>query len=258
MSEGRGPVTKVCVISGAASGIGRATLDRFAASGYSCIGIDRDRAAIDRLLGEIGDPLADRGRFVHADLVAAEEIELGLDAASDAAIELTLVNNVGGSSEPSGDALAPREWDRFADVLELNLKPLHTLTHACLGLMRANGYGRVVNVSSVSARRPLRTVDSAYAAAKAAVVALSRQLASELAGDGVLVNAVCPGVIATERIERRWATRDPEANREVLAEIPLGRLGSAEEVAEAIFFLGSTSTYTTGCVLDVNGGMYLA
>ena len=142
-------------------------------------------------------------------------------------------------------------------MLAFNLKPLHTLTQAFISVMKENGYGRIVNVSSVSARKPLATVDPAYAAAKCAVLGFSRQLAFELAEAGILVNTICPGVIATERIERRWASRSDEVNRQVLGEIPLKRLGRPEEVAAAIYFLGSTSTYTTGCILDLNGGMYV-
>jgi 3-oxoacyl-[acyl-carrier protein] reductase len=85
----------------------------------------------------------------------------------------------------------------------------------------------------------------------------SRHLAFQLAETGILVNTICPGVIETDRIKRRWANRNDEMNRQVLGEIPLKRLGRPEEIAAAIYFLGSTSTYTTGCILDLNGGMYM-
>ncbi|MGH2950550.1 MAG: SDR family NAD(P)-dependent oxidoreductase [Solirubrobacterales bacterium] len=251
-------MTKVCVISGAASGIGKATLELFSANGYGCVGVDSDEAAIDRLLSEL-DGAADRIRFVHADLLTEDEIDLGpIASPGGQRTELTLVNNLGGS-RPSGGTgpLEPHRWEDFADVLTFNLKPLHTLTHACLEVMRDNEYGRIVNVSSVSGRRALGSVDPAYGAAKAAVIALSRHLALELAGDGVLVNTVCPGVIATDRMEQRWAARGGDLNQEVLRQIPLARPGRPEEVAEAIYHLGSTSTYTTGSILDVNGGMHL-
>jgi NAD(P)-dependent dehydrogenase (short-subunit alcohol dehydrogenase family) len=252
-------VTKVCVISGAASGIGKATLLLFRSKGFSCIGIDQDEAAMHALLDELEGPASDQVRFVQADLLADDDIDLaGIDRDGGGRTELTLVNNVGGSS--ASRTMSPRRpgtWESFAEVLAFNLKPLHTLTQACLGVMKDNEYGRIVNVSSVAGRRPLGVVDPAYAAAKAAVVALSRHLALELAGNGVLVNTVCPGVIATDRMRRKWEQRSDEVNREVLRDIPLARLGEPEEVAEAIYFLGSTSTYTTGCILDVNGGMYI-
>jgi 3-oxoacyl-[acyl-carrier protein] reductase len=250
-------VTKVCVISGAASGIGRATLELFWSKGYSCLGIDKDENAIDRLLGDLAGEEEDRVRFVQADLVSDDEIALGAleELSGGERVELTLVNNVGGSSgSPGNSRLESGTWKTFAEVLALNLKPLQTMTRACVPVMKENEYGRIVNVSSVSARRPLATVD---AEAKAAVLGFSRHLAFQLAEAGILVNTICPGVIATDRIKRRWANRSDEVNREVLGDIPLSRLGRPEEVAAAVYFLGSTSTYTTGCILDVNGGMYI-
>jgi 3-oxoacyl-[acyl-carrier protein] reductase len=252
-------VTKVCVISGAASGIGRATLELFWSKGYSCLGIDKDENAIDRLLGDLAGQKEDRLRFVQADLVSNDQVPLGaLEELGGERPELTLVNNLGGSSgAPGSSYLESGTWKDFADVLAFNLKPLHTLTQACVTVMKENDYGRIVNVSSVAARTPLATVDPAYAAAKSAVLGFSRHLAFQLAEAGILVNAICPGVIATDRIKRRWASRSDEVNREVLGDIPLKRLGRPEEVAAAIYFLGSRSTYTTGCILDVNGGMYI-
>ena len=246
-------MTKVCVISGAASGIGRATLLLFCSRGYACLGIDRDRTANERLMSELDEASRGRVRLLEMDLVAEDGPDAdAIRGLGDGRIELTLVNNLGGSRGNAGDT-----WEEFAEVLAFNLKPMHTLTRACVEVMKENEYGRIVNVASVAARKPLREVEPAYAAAKAAVVGLSRQLALELAPDGVLVNAVCPGVVATERIEERWARRGDDVNRKVLRGIPLGRLGRPEEVAEAIWFLGSGSTYSTGSIVDVNGGMSL-
>lgn len=249
-------MTKVCVISGAASGIGRATLELFSSQGYSCLGIDKDEEAIDRLLGDLAGR-NDRLRLVQADLLSDDEIPIGaLEELGGEQLELTLVNNLGGSPGAPGNG-GEDSWERFAEVLAFNLRPLHRLTEACVTVMKDHEYGRIVNVSSVSARAPLATVDPAYSAAKAAVLGFSRHLAFQLAEAGILVNAICPGVIATDRIKRRWADRSEEVNREVLGDIPLNRLGEPEEVAAAIYFLGSSSTYTTGCILDVNGGMYM-
>jgi 3-oxoacyl-[acyl-carrier protein] reductase len=243
---------RVCVVSGAARGIGLATLRLFAERGYACIGIDVDGDAI----AKARESLADGVSFVQADLLDGDTVELPLP--DEGPFELTLVNNVGGStSHATMSPLEPGSWDDFAAMLEFNLRPLHTLTQACLGTMRDNGGGRIVNVASVAARRASPVVPPAYEAAKAAVIALSRRLASDLARDGVLVNTVCPGVIGTERIQERWGLLDDEANRRFLRGIPLGRLGRPEEVAEAIWFLGSESAYTTGAIVDVNGGVYL-
>jgi 3-oxoacyl-[acyl-carrier protein] reductase len=245
---------RVCLVSGAANGIGRATLRLFAERGYSCIGIDKDDEAIARVASEL--PSSGRVEFVSADLVKEDNIDLsGVDALDADEIELTLVNNVGGSLGVG--SFASSSWEGFAESFAFNVKPLHTLTRACLGIMRRSGYGRIVNVSSVSGRTALRQVGPEYTAAKAAVIGLSRHMALELADDGIRVNTVCPGVIGTNRILDRWATRSAETNRRVLSGIPLGRLGEPEEVADAIFFLAASATYMTGAVLDVNGGVFL-
>jgi len=247
-------VTKVCLISGAASGIGRATLRLFCSRGYACVGIDHDEKANQRLLAELDDSARSRVRLLDIDLVAQDHVDIDpIHTLGGERIELTLVNNLGGSvPRPQGEL---GTWEEFAQVLAYNLKPTLTLTRACLGPMKENGHGRIVNVASVAARKPLRMLDPAYGAAKAALLALSRQLAVELAGDGILVNAVCPGIVATQRIERRWASRGDDVNREIARDIPLGRLARPEEIAEAVYFLGATSTYATGSALDVSGGM---
>lgn len=171
-------------------------------------------------------------------------------------IQLTLVNNIGGSVQ-SRKPFEESTWNDFTDTLLFNLKPLHTMTRILLPVMKKNQFGRIVNVSSISARIAMENVGAEYPAAKSAIIAISRHLAAQVIKSGILVNTICPGVIGTERMLTRWANRDPKINESVLKEIPIHRLGTPEEVADAIYFLGSTTnTYITGAVLDVNGGMY--
>lgn len=243
------------MVSGAASGIGRAALQLFSAKGYICVGIDNDEAAIARALSELAPADSDRVQFIQADLVTVDRVDLGFLENVDQ-LELTLVNSVGGSSGIG--TMESGSWEEFAGTLTFNLKPLHTLTQACLRLMKRNSYGRIVNVSSITGRKPMRTVEPAYAAAKAAIIGLTRNLALEFVDDGILVNTICPGIIATDRMLLRWSGRAEEINQQILRQIPLHRLGDPAEVAEAIYFLGSTLTYATGCILDVNGGMHMS
>lgn len=246
---------KACVISGAANGIGKATLRLFLVKGYRCIGIDNDETAIARVYDDLDRSVRERARFVHADLLDDTHLDLpGLDDCAEP-VELTVVNNLGGAAGPR--TIDTGSWEDFRAGLEFNLKPLHTLTQRCLSIMRRHAYGRIVNVSSVTGRAAIPTVGPAYAAAKAAVLGLTRHLALELSDHGILVNTVCPGFISTERIVRRWETRDADTQRTLLARIPARRLGDPDEVAQAIYFLGSTATYSTGCVLDVNGGLHM-
>lgn len=245
------------IISGAARGIGRATTAAFVAAGWECVAIDHDAEAL-RQLERFAAGQAGRVRGVTRDLIAAESITLDeLNVAAPASSRLALVNNLGGSW-PGPTDLEAIDWERFLSVLTFNLKATVELTRACLPVMRAQRWGRIVNVSSVAGRGAFDFVGADYCAAKSAVVGLSRKLAQEFADVGILVNVVCPGIIATERIEQRWNNREAERNAAILAQIPLGSLGSPEAVARSVFHLASDeNSYITGAVLDVNGGLHL-
>jgi 3-oxoacyl-[acyl-carrier protein] reductase len=120
--------------------------------------------------------------------------------------------------------------------------------------MRAQRYGRIVTVASMAGRTALPQSTSPYTAGKAAVLGLTRQLALEVAADGVTVNAVAPGVVLSPRVRRRGT----EVLERLAAEVPVGRLGLPEEVAAAVCFLaGPDAGYVTGATLDVNGGRFI-
>lgn len=254
-------MSKICLITGAAKGIGKATLLRFLQQGYTCIGIDKDKQAVDHFFTALSDSRRKQVFFEIVDLTKdidshkwSEQFTSLLNKNNQ---QLTLVNNIGGSVQ-SRKPFEESTWKNFTDTLFFNLKPLHTMTRILLPFMKKNQFGRIVNVSSISARVPMENVGAEYPAAKSAIIAISRHLAAQVVKNGILVNTICPGVIGTERMLTRWANRDPKINESVLQEIPIHRLGTPEEVAEAIYFLGSTTnTYITGAVLDVNGGMYL-
>jgi 3-oxoacyl-[acyl-carrier protein] reductase len=252
----RAPVAgaaRLAIITGAAAGIGLATVRRFQAAGFRCVAIDRDAAALERLQADAGE----RVEPVLADLMSDDlDQHPFLKLLSGKFAHVTLVNNVGGS--PHGRVpLRELSWQRSLDTLAFNLKPMFGLVRLVLPLLERAGCGRIVNVSSVAARSAGLDVCPDYAGAKAALIAASRQLIGELAGAGILINTVCPGIIATDRILRRWHTRSLQQNEAVLARIPLGRLGTPDEVAEAIHFLGSeANTYLTGAVIDINGGLF--
>lgn len=254
-------MSKVCLITGAAKGIGKATLLHFLEKDYFCIGIDKDNEAVDRLTAQLTEKERKRVLFEIMDLTKDIETHKWSDSFSklrkSKPLQLTLINNIGGSIQ-SRKPFEESTWEEFHDTLLFNLKPLHTMTRILLPIMKKNQFGRIVNVSSVSARIPLENVGAEYPAAKSAIIAISRHLAAQVIKDGILVNTICPGIIGTERMLTRWANRDPKINQSVLKTIPINRLGTPEEVAKAIYFLGSnTNTYITGAILDVNGGMYL-
>ena len=246
---------KYCIITGAASGIGEKTFKLFSSKGYVCIGIDKDQERLNQLKF-CEYPI----HLLYFDLLN-ENVQIDIRNALENILEdanfITLVNNVGGSilHSSKSDAL---DWDAYYRTIEFNLKPTVIMTNAIDKFIKKTRNSRIVNISSISARAPLETIKEDYAAAKAAMIGYSRKKAMELSKYGVLVNTVCPGIIATERIAKRWENRDPEYNSTILAQIPLGRLGEPEEVAKAVYFLGSEeNNYITGAILDVNGGMYM-
>jgi 3-oxoacyl-[acyl-carrier protein] reductase len=244
----------LAIISGAAAGIGLATLRGFLARGWACVAIDLDAAG----LGRIEDGNREQVKTVVADLTRDDTaVAEHLATLTDAYDDVTLVNNVGGS-RGGNVGLAALPWSDAVETLTFNLKPMMRLTQLAFPLMRASKAGRIVNVASVTGRTGALDVAADYAASKGAVIAWSRQLVKELASARILINTVCPGIIATERIQRRWRDRAADQNQAALARIPLGRLGTAEEVAEVICFLGSTNnTYMTGAIVDVNGGLFV-
>ncbi|MET3209298.1 UNVERIFIED_CONTAM: 3-oxoacyl-[acyl-carrier protein] reductase [Paenibacillus sp. PvR008] len=249
---------KICIISGAARGIGKATLYKYVTEGYTCIAVDRDLDALEQLKAEVSTEKAASIGIWCVDLLH-DQTELKdqlVDYVPETEAHLTLVNNVGGSQEkrtPFHDI----SWESFNSSYVFNLKPVLQLTQACFPVMNRNQNGKIVNIASISARKTLKNVGADYSASKAAVIAVSRHLSCEFAEHGILVNTVCPGIIGTERILHRWQNREEKINHEVLSGIPLHRLGTPEEVAEAVYFLGSEANqYITGAVLDVNGGMY--
>jgi 3-oxoacyl-[acyl-carrier protein] reductase len=246
------------VISGAANGIGRATLRRFLEIGYSCMAIDKDNEALSRLNDEHRKEHKDRISCLNRDLLEIERAPEEISELSESCTgTLTLVNMIGGTflgGAEGNDA----GWDIYEGSYRFNLKPTVLLTDACIPIMREKKAGYIINISSVLGRSSFGHVGAEYSAAKAAVIGFSRKIAADYAKYNILVNTVCPGIIATDRILGLWKTRPDAVNEGVLRNIPMGRLGEPDEVARAIAFLGSCeNTYITGAILDVNGGMFM-
>src|SRR6185437_4528588 len=172
-----------------------------------------------------------------------------------------LVNTVGGSSGHGVkgarliEDLELADWDR---TMDLNVKSVFYCCRAALPYLRANGGGRIVNTSSVAGRSQSQLGGPQYAAAKAAVIGFTRQLAFQLADDKITVNAVAPGPSLSERVTAIWDKRSEDSRQEVLSRIPMHRLGEVDELAAAVcYFLSDLATYTTGHTLDVNGGLFM-
>jgi len=245
---------QVVIVTGAAHGIGAATARAFGREGARVALFDIDAAAADAVAGEIRRDGGEALAFT-TDVTSGAQVREAVSAVTLAWNGVrVLVNNAGGfpSVLPTED-IADGVFD---DILRFNVSSAFLCTKAVLPVLRRQRRGAIINLSSVTARNGNVSTAAHYAAAKAAILGLTRHLARELAPDGVTVNVVAPGAISTERMLK---VRTPEATRTLTAGIPLGRLGTPDEVADAILFLASDEArYITGATLDVNGGLSIA
>ena len=242
---------KVALVTGASRGIGQAIAHALAAQGAIVVGT----ATSDQGAQAIADKLAEagyKGTGLKLDVRDAESVSAVLSSITDSyGAPAILVNNAGITADNLLMRMKENEWD---DVLNTNLGSVYRLSKAVLRGMTKSRWGRIINISSVVGGMG-NAGQSNYAAAKAGMEGFTRALAREVGSRAITVNAVAPGFIDTDMTR---ALNDSQ--RDVMLEqIPLGRLGQADEIAAAVGFLASESAgYITGATLPVNGGMYMS
>nr|CAD6628425.1 SDR family NAD(P)-dependent oxidoreductase [Rhizobium sp. TCK] len=240
---------KFVIVTGAASarGLGKATARMFVEHGATVAILDLDAGAAEAAAADLG----------------SDHLGLSCDVTDKSACETAvksvlgrwsridvLVNNAGITQPLKIMDIAPENYDA---VLDVNLRGTLYMSQAVIPTMRAQNSGSIVNLSSVSAQRGGGIFGGPhYSAAKAGILGLTKAMARELAPDNVRVNAICPGFIATDITAGKLT---PQMNEQILAGIPMGRVGVASDVAGCALFLASDlSAYCTGTEVDVNGG----
>ena len=241
---------EIALVTGASRGIGRAIALALGRRGATVVGTATSESGAENISNYLKENgIAGQGAVL--DVTRQEAVEALLGALSGAlGAPSILVNNAGITRDGLLLRMKEEDWDV---ILDTNLKSAYRMSRACLRAMTKARHGRIISIGSVVGSMG-NAGQSNYAAAKAGLVGFSRALAREVAGRGVTVNVVAPGFIETDMTRAL-----PEAQREALAgQIPLGRLGRPEDVAEAVAYLASPgAAYVTGAVLHVNGGMYM-
>ncbi len=241
---------KVAIVTGASRGIGRVTALALAKQGADLVVAARSLGPLQELVAEI-EALGQKAIAVTADAASTEDAAKLVAAAADkfGRVDI-LVNNAGITRDGLLLRMKDDDWDA---VLDTNLKGAFLLCRAVAKFMSKQRSGRIINISSVVGEMG-NPGQANYCASKAGLIGLTKSVARELARRNVTVNAITPGFIETDMTEEL----QEKARQELTAQIPLGRLGQSEDIAQAVIYLASDKAgYITGQTLGVNGGMYM-
>ncbi len=239
---------RVVIVTGGARGIGKAIALAFIREGARVAIIDSDKERLETLKKEMGKQ-GKEVAVILCDITKSSEVNGIVNQVHKlfGRIDI-LVNNAGIIRRGTIETVTEEDWDR---VIEVNLKGTFNCCKAVVETMKAQRYGKIVNVSSIAGKIGDITSAPGYGPSKAGVDALTKTLARQLAQYGINVNGVAPHAIETE-MSAQWSE---ERRKEIIASIPLGRLGKPEDVANAALFLASDdASFITGEILDVNGG----
>lgn len=241
------PTQKIAIVTGGASGLGLAIARKFTAQNIFCILIGRNSEKLEEAKKELGKNCSTLS-YDLGTLAGIPEL-IGNISKQYGRIDI-LVNNAGINQKKSMVDVTDAE---FQSVIHTNLTSVFVISREVIKVMQQAKHGVILNISSMAAQYGLPYV-AAYAASKTGIEGLSRTMAVELAADGIRVNCIAPGFIATN-MSATALDSDPERKRKVLSRTPMGKLGAPEDVADAAYFLtASESSFITGVVLPVDGG----
>lgn len=246
MSENR-----VAFITGASRGIGYAIAEALAKDGVDIAGIDINISELQSAMKKIGEDTGRKTLALQADVGDFSSMEGAVAEVNKVFGKISiLVNNAGITRDNLILRMKDSEWD---DVIKINLSGTFNCTRAAIKGMVKNRYGRIISIASIVGM--MGNVGQAnYAASKAGIIGFTKSIAREYANRGVTANAIAPGFIETDMTRKL----PEEVTKALLSQIPMGKLGMPEDVANAVRFLASDEAkYITGQVIQVNGGMYM-
>jgi NAD(P)-dependent dehydrogenase (short-subunit alcohol dehydrogenase family) len=237
------------VITGAGSGIGLATARRFATEGARIVAVDVNADAGKATADEVG------GEFVACDVSDATQVRELFDGVAERRGRVDIAFNNAGISPPEDESIVDTDEDVWERVLKVNTTSVYLCCKYALPHMRAQRKGAIINTASFVALMGAATSQIAYTASKGGVLAMTRELGVEFAREGIRVNALCPGPIATPLLMELFA-KDPERAARRLVHVPMGRFGTPEEIAAAVAFLASDdASFITASTFVVDGGI---
>jgi len=243
---------RVAVITGAASGIGLATARRFAAEGAFVVAVDVNAEGAAAIAEELG------GDAVSCDVSDEAAVRALFDGVVAAHGRVDIAFNNAGISPPEDDSILCTELDAWERVQRVNLRSVYLCCRYVIPHMQRQGKGSIVNTASFVALTGSATSQISYTASKGGVLAMTRELGVQFAREGIRVNALCPGPVATPLLMELFA-KDPERAARRLVHIPMGRFAEPAEIAAAVAFLASDdASFITASTFLVDGGLTAA
>ncbi|MFC7491718.1 MULTISPECIES: 3-oxoacyl-ACP reductase [unclassified Knoellia] len=239
----------VAVVTGGCSGIGLATVRRFAEEGAKVVIGDLDDTNGERIAQEVG------GAYVHCDVTDKDQVDALFATAKESFGSVDIAFNNAGISPPEDDSILDTDLDAWRRVQEVNLTSVYLCCKAAIPYMLEQGKGSIINTASFVAVMGAATSQISYSASKGGVLSMSRELGVQFARQGVRVNALCPGPVNTPLLRELFAADEERAARR-LVHVPMGRFGEPEEMANAVLFLASDeSSFITASTFLVDGGI---